>query len=239
MTNNNKMEEQFEQLKKELLELKDNYMQLKNENDLIKEKLCVLTDKKYEIYYQRFLEKKLNATHKKTKYGITDLTTENQHIEIKHWKNYKNALGQLLSYNFDENKELYVYFFGQISECKKNSIVELYKSKNMNIKELIDTPDGIEIKNILIINEHNNKNTIYEWLDLHVIRTDNKILNLKQLSELYYGKLTNNHNKNKLKKEIEKWIKTKHKDISSEYQHSKFNNIQFRGWKGLELKLHN
>lgn len=50
-----------------------------------------LINKKNEIYYQR----KLLETHKKTTHGITDITTNNEHIEIKHWKNYKNALGQI------------------------------------------------------------------------------------------------------------------------------------------------
>ena len=132
------MEEQILEIKKELDELKANYIQLKRENDEIKEKYNLLMEKKHEIYYQRFLEKKLNATHKTTRYGTTDITTETEHIEIKHWKNYKHALGQLLSYNFQEDKELYAYFFGQTSEVKKNCIIELYKSKNVNIKELIE-----------------------------------------------------------------------------------------------------
>ena len=59
-----------------------------------------LEAKRNEIYYQKFLEKRLGATHKRTIYGITDLSTKDEHVEIKQWRDYKTALGQLLSYNF-------------------------------------------------------------------------------------------------------------------------------------------
>jgi hypothetical protein len=172
------MEEQLIEIKKELAELKENYIQLKSENDLIKEKYFILLEKKQEIYYQRFLEKTLNATHKKTRYGTTDITTDTKHIEIKHWNHYKYALGQLLSYNFQQDKELYAYFFGNIDSNKKNCIIELYKSKNVNIKEFIDTPLGIEISDVLdlssennnklVLNKSENNNDFYNWLEENI-----------------------------------------------------------------------
>jgi hypothetical protein len=238
------MEEQLIEIKKELAELKENYIRLKSENDLIKEKYFILLEKKQEIYYQRFLEKTLNATHKKTRYGITDITTDTKHIEIKHWNHYKYALGQLLSYNFQQDKELYAYFFGHIDSNKKNCIIELYKSKNVNIKEFIDTPLGIEIRDVLELSSENNKivlnksknNDFYNWLEENIIVNENTVIELKDISQRYYKKEVNNHIKNRLKKQIEIWIKKNFNSMSSKYQDSRINNTKYRGWKGLMLR---
>jgi hypothetical protein len=70
-------------------------------------------------------------------------------------------------------------------------------------------------------------------MDENIIRKDDSVINLKDICELYCGKNTNNHIKNKIKKEVEKWIKTKHKDISPNYQDSRMNNVKYRGWKGF------
>jgi hypothetical protein len=51
-----------------------------------------LERKRNEIYYQKFLEKRLGATHKRTDYGTTDISTKNIHIEIKHWRDYKKII---------------------------------------------------------------------------------------------------------------------------------------------------
>ena len=96
----------------------------------------------------------------------------------------------------------------------------------------VTEPEEVKIKTDEYRKENND---FYNWLDENIIRKDESIINLKDICELYYGKSTNNHNKNKLKKEIEKWIKTKHKDISSQYQDSRMNNIKYRGWKGLSF----
>lgn len=82
-----------------------------------------------ELDYQRFLEKQLDSKHKKVKYGVTDITTENEHIEIKKWSDYKHALGQIMSYNTCDKKEkLSVYFFGEMNENKKLEIIDLFKA---------------------------------------------------------------------------------------------------------------
>lgn len=59
----------------------------------------------------KILEKKLDSKHKKVKYGVTDITTENEHIEIKKWSDYKHALGQLCSYNQCDKKKVIGLFF--------------------------------------------------------------------------------------------------------------------------------
>jgi hypothetical protein len=240
------MEEQLIEIKKELAELKENYIQLKSENDLIKEKYFILLEKKQEIYYQRFLEKTLNATHKKTRYGTTDITTDTKHIEIKHWNYYKYALGQLLSYNFQQDKELCAYFFGQISESKKNCIIELYKSKNVNIKEFIDTPFGIEIRNVLELSSENNKiilnksenDDFYNWLEENIVENKNGIVKLAKICQLFFNNKSKVgvKEKGKLRKEIEKVIKSRYPQINNECQRTTIDGKPFQGWKGLMLK---
>jgi hypothetical protein len=51
-----------------------------------------------ESTIQMVLERIFNATHAKCKAGIVDILTNNMIIEIKHWKNWRNAIGQVLSY---------------------------------------------------------------------------------------------------------------------------------------------
>lgn len=229
------MEEQIAIIKKELDELKENFFELKRENDEIKEKYKILTEKKYEIYYQRFLEKKLNATHKQTKHGITDITTETEHIEIKHWKNYKNALGQLLSYNFQQNKKLCAYFFGDIKEMKKNCIIELFKSKNVNIKELIDTPHGIEIRDILIKKEEDE---ILKFFNNNIYFSKGSYLELKNVCQLFFNNKSNVgvKEKGKLRKEIEKVIKIRYPQINNKCQRTTIDGNPFQGWINFKLK---
>lgn len=103
------------------------------------------------MYYQRFLENLLDSNHKKIKYGITDITTKNEHIEIKNWNDYKAAMGQLISYNTcDEKEKLSVYFFGEMDENKKLEIIDLFKTHNISVKEF-----EINIKDLYIDNSQN------------------------------------------------------------------------------------
>ena len=41
---------------------------------------------------------------------------------------------------------------------------------------------------------------------------------------------------NKIKLEIEKWIKEKHKDVTFQYKDSYLNGERYRGWSGLNIK---
>lgn len=49
---------------------------------------------KQESFFQKYLEKKFNASHTKNKFGTTDIETDDAIIEIKNWKNYKGAVGR-------------------------------------------------------------------------------------------------------------------------------------------------
>lgn len=123
-----------------------------------------------QVEYQRFLEILLESKHKKVKYGITDITTEDEHIEIKKWRDYKSALGQIISYNTCDNKDkLSVYFFGFMDPNKKIEIIDLFKKNGINVYEF----DFIVKK--LYIND--NK----EFVIRNIIRGNFKIGNDKDM----------------------------------------------------------
>lgn len=105
---------------------------------------------KLEIYYQKFLEKYLNAKHLKLDCGITDITTSEMHVEIKNWRTWKHALGQLVVYKQREwRPKLYAVFFGTITEKTKKIAIEVFTSKGIGLYELIDENEKIDI-NILV-----------------------------------------------------------------------------------------
>lgn len=106
--------------------------------------------KKPEKYYQLILEKLTSGKHKQLQCGITDITTENAHIEIKSWCAWKSALGQLICYDFDDPKEhLYVYLFGEKPHYSKQEyIFNLFKEMRIEPFELVDNnkENTVEIK---------------------------------------------------------------------------------------------
>lgn len=197
-----------------------------------------LEAKRNEIYYQKFLEKRLGATHKRTIYGITDLSTKDEHIEIKQWRDYKKALGQLLSYNFKDNKNLCVYFFGTIKDDQKTNIIELFKSKNIKVYEFIDTLQGIVIN--CLFNYNNNekdKLNFCKWLEQNIIYKEDELLQLKDVCKNYLNR-NDIHSSlaSKYRKEVEMYIKETYKNLKYEYGVVMVNTKQYKGWKHLCLK---
>ncbi len=78
---------------------------------------------------------------------------------------------------------------------------------------------------------------LYNWLNNNIELDKNGILKLKKMCELYMD-MDTVHPKlsNKIRLEIEKWIKTKYKNINFQYKDSYFNGERYRGWVGLKLK---
>ena len=68
-----------------------------------------------EAVYQHALEQVLQGTHMRLGlYGISDITTDQCHAEIKEWQGWRGTISQLLLYNMaSPRKELRVYFFGE------------------------------------------------------------------------------------------------------------------------------
>ena len=234
----NELQEKYNKLLDKCIQFENENKELQDKYNQLEIKYEELTNKKNEIYYQKFLERKLLATHKKTTHGITDITTDTEHIEIKHWKNYKNALGQLLSYNHNDNKSLCAYFFGSVNDNQCEQIIELYKLKGVSIKQLVDTQNGIIIKNVLDINTTNKNEQcdFHSWLDKNIEYKENAILKLSNCVYKFLNKQSASRSTTIYKKEIEKWIKNNYPNINFIYTNSSHNNIKYKSWLHFALK---
>lgn len=103
-------------------------------------------NRKNEAFYQSILEKYLGKSHKSIEVGITDVTTDICHAEIKEWKNYKEAVGQLIIYNSCDKKEkLEMYMFGKYSQ--KEKAFKAISSCNIHLYEFLHTEDKVDIIN--------------------------------------------------------------------------------------------
>jgi P4 family phage/plasmid primase-like protien len=100
----------------------------------------------------------------------------------------------------------------------------------MDVKE----PLEVQVKT----NEYRQENNdFYNWMDENIEKNKNGILKLKDICLLYTGKpKIPPRMSNKIKLEIEKWIKEKHKDITFQYKDSYLNGERYRGWSGLNIK---
>jgi len=66
-----------------------------------------------ESVYQHALKQILKGDHMKLWCGITDISTEQFHAELKHWSQWKSAFGQIIWYNLAmPREEARVYLIG-------------------------------------------------------------------------------------------------------------------------------
>lgn len=88
----------------------------------------IAKEDKRENTYQRLLEKFCfpGATHVKNACGVTDITTDMVHAEIKRFDCWKESIGQLLAYHtVMPRSELHAYLFGKYSTACKNTAVSV------------------------------------------------------------------------------------------------------------------
>jgi hypothetical protein len=103
-------------------------------------------NRKNEKFYQLLLENYLGGTHKTLSCGITDITTDTCHVEIKEWPLWKEAIGQLTCYNAADPKDtLEMYMFGRYKQKCKDESVKIATSCKINVYEFVETDDGISI----------------------------------------------------------------------------------------------
>jgi hypothetical protein len=108
-----------------------------------------------EIYYQNIVEEVLQGKHKVLKSGITDVTTKDTHAEIKQWRKWKDAVGQLLSYNvYDSKPNLQVYLFNSYKHEKKLVAMKVFDHYNITPFEFID---DLYCGKLLLVDIKNNK----------------------------------------------------------------------------------
>lgn len=115
------------------------------------------SDHALESFYHNYLLKHHfpNGTAQRLTGGITDITTHTQHIEVKRWSCWKDAIGQLLVYNGDDpKKELRVYLFGPYSTIRKQHAVLHFSRLNIRVFDMFYDCNK---KNIQIIEYHPDK----------------------------------------------------------------------------------
>lgn len=120
-------------------------------------------NRRNESFYQMILEELLKGEHKKLKSGITDITNDTLHAEIKNWDSWKYAIGQLSVYNNEDPRDtLQIYFFGKTPNKQTKSIIYTHcKYQNINPYEFIhDNVTGA----VKILDEQNN--LIHEYLPI-------------------------------------------------------------------------
>lgn len=116
----------------------------KQNDDLIR-LINRLGKKKQEDYYQMLLEKHFKSGHLSLENGVTDISTDIMHAEIKNWDCDKKALGQLIYYNaVSPRKDLRAYFFGKCSNDKKKKTNEVFNKSNIRCFEFIETEECVQ-----------------------------------------------------------------------------------------------
>jgi len=72
---------------------------------------------KHERYYQKILEIYLGGVQKRCALGIADIVNDHMVVEIKDWKNYRVAMGQMMVYAhyFTDRACMIIYFGDQPS----------------------------------------------------------------------------------------------------------------------------
>ena len=119
-------------------------------------------------------------------------------------------------------------------QITKEQILTKLSENGIKINLEINSETGSEKT---FVNEEKEESELYNWLNNNIELDKNGILKLKKICELYldtdtiYPKLSN-----KIRLEIESWIKTKFKHLNFQYKDSYLNGERYRGWCGLKLK---
>lgn len=117
------------------------------------------TKRKCERTYQDILERYYGQGHKTLQSGVTDITTDTFHGEIKAWNCWKEAIGQLRCYNSDDPKaELHVYLFGQYDKTKKDIAKQRLLEQGFKVYEIVDENNTVVIHNI----EDDSKTVVWQ-----------------------------------------------------------------------------
>jgi hypothetical protein len=114
----------------------------------------ILKHARPETFYQSVVEGYLRGTHKKLESGyVTDISTEDTHVEIKNWKNFRESIGQLISYNVEDHKPyLQVYLFGTKTNKIKEVATRIFKSLDIKMFTF-----DVDTKHVDIIDLDTNK----------------------------------------------------------------------------------
>jgi len=216
--------------------------QLTKQIQTLTQRLDVLEgDQRLEAFYQKYLEQKYGCSHSKGAFGITDLETASEVIEIKQWSNYKAALGQLLSYTSSlhdsncTNKRAIVYFFGK-KPTQIESIVRLFNVKGIHVYHLdVDCYNQITEASI---NVETFATEFEKWCMNHIVYEPNAFLKLSDALCLYLGTQSTLHSKQATiyRTSIEHFIKNTFPNIKHTYGKVRCSiDRTAAGWKHVKL----
>lgn len=115
----------------------------------LKRELMFYKNKRDEKFFQTLLEEHLGGKHKKLLTGVTDITTNKFHAEIKQWISWKAAIGQLIAYNIEDPKEeMRMYLFGKCTKKIRKVALETLSAAKICPYECVIVKDGVEIVNM-------------------------------------------------------------------------------------------
>lgn len=89
---------------------------------------------KIEIEIQKKMEVETGGKHEICPAGIADIVTEKEVIEIKNWKQWKYAIGQLIVYGkYFPNRHLRCHLFGKKPEGQATMILQHFIDHNIKV----------------------------------------------------------------------------------------------------------
>ncbi len=145
-----------------------------------------LSKTKNENYYQQILEDAFNTGHLHLPgVGVTDLSTNTAHIEIKNWIRYQQVPGQLATYQQASRREKsIVYFFGKPpSAVRLEQIERLMEACEIQMFSF-DEDDNIREHRCTLTTTKTEKSH-NQWLKHNLIKSDRDRVHLHRVQRLY------------------------------------------------------
>lgn len=100
-----------------------------------------------EHTYQKILEHVYSGAHKYIRgIGITDITTDDMHLEIKRWPLWKNGMGQLIAYNTEVPKDKKVLcLFGEYGTERKAKAIQTLVKNDIRVLEIHESASQVQV----------------------------------------------------------------------------------------------
>ena len=127
-------------------------------------------------FYTKLLKRYYRCGRMKLKTGVTDITTDDAHIEINSWYNWKDILGQLLLFNAASPRpKLKAYVYGDVNIDTRALCMEYLPKSNIELFEL-----QIAGKDIYMIDFQQSK-VVHKF---NLYKDEQKILNKSMYSKI-------------------------------------------------------
>ena len=154
---------------------------------------------------------------------------EHFRCNLEHMKNIISVAGRMV----DVLKSSYQNI--TIEEMNDHIPLDVSSIRNQDLVVLIENVDN-HVKQIENDIEEIENNDFYNWLDENIEYSPGNIIELKDICFLFSNKTLAPRSSNKFRKEIEKYIKEKFKNVSNIFQNTTFNGKKFKGWFDFTIK---